>query len=123
MVLDDETISAEVILKSKTGRSLTEGTASITSNNIREFQPSLETTNEAKQGLSQLGFQVTPSDITMTVVGPKSLFEKVFDTQLQVNNTTKEVSIISPNKDLPIPDSLQRSVEKVVFIPPPEYHQ
>lgn len=119
IVLENETISAEVILKSQTGRSLTEGIP-ITSENIKDFQPSQETINEAVVIFRELGFTVSPSNITITIVGTKTLFEKVFDTKLQINTTDKGISI-PPTRDLTIPDSLRHSVEKVIFIPPPEY--
>lgn len=121
MAFENETISAEVILKSISGRSLTENT-SITSNNIKDFRPSQETINEVVKIISELGFKVIPSSITITIIGPKSLFEKVFNTRLEINTTTKKISIIKPNKDLTIPESLRPNVERVLFIPPPEYY-
>ena len=119
MVLKNETISAEVILKSKTGRSLTEGIP-ITSENIKDFKPSQETINEAEEKFRELGFTVLPANITITIVGTKTLFEKVFGTKLQIKTIDKRISIRSM-EDLTIPDSLRNSIEKVIFIPPPEY--
>ena len=119
MVLDNETISSEVILKSKTGRSLTEGIP-ITSENIKDFQPSQETINEAVEIFRELGFTVSPSNVTITIVGTKNLFEEVFNTKLQIKTTDKGISI-KPPRDLIIPNSLRHIVEKVIFIPPPEY--
>ena len=119
MVVENETISAEVILKSETGRSLTESTP-ITSENIKDFQPSQGTINKTSEILRELGFTVSPSNITITIVGTKTLFEKVFDTKLQINTSNKGISI-PPTRDLTIPDSLRHIVEKVIFIPPPEY--
>jgi subtilase family serine protease len=120
MVLKNETISAEVILKSQTGRSLTEGTP-ITSENIKDFKPSQETINEAVEKFRELGFTVLPSNITITIVGTKTLFEKVFGTKLQIKTTTDKRISIRSMEDLTIPDSLRKSIEKVIFIPPPEY--
>ena len=119
MVVENETISAEVILKSKTGRSLTEDIP-ITSENIKDFQPSQETINEAVEIFKELGFTVSPSNITITIVGTKALFEQVFNTKLQINTTDKGISV-PPARELTILDSLRHIVEKVIFIPPPEY--
>lgn len=121
MTPDNEIISAEVILKSISGRSLTDDVP-ITSKNIKEFQPSQETINETSQIISKFGFRVMPSNITITIVGSKSLFEEVFDTNLEIDATTKEVYVKKSDRDLTIPSSLRNLVEKVVFIPPPEYH-
>jgi subtilase family serine protease len=119
MVLENETISAEVILKSKSGRSLTESIP-ITSENIKDFKPSQETINETVEKFRELGFTVLPANITITIVGTKTLFEKVFGTKLQINTNDKGISVL-PTRDLTIPDILRGSVEKVIFIPPPEY--
>lgn len=121
MTPENEIISAEVILKSISGRSLTDDVP-ITSKNIKEFQPSQETINETSQIISKFGFRVMPSNITITIVGSKSLFEEVFDTKLEIDATTKEVYVKKSDRDLTIPSSLRNLVEKVVFIPPPEYH-
>lgn len=121
MTPENEIISAEVILKSISGRSLTDDVP-ITSKNIKEFQPSQETINETSQIISKFGFRVMPSNITITIVGSKSLFEEVFDTNLEIDATTKEVYVKKSDRDLTIPSSLRNLVEKVVFIPPPEYH-
>jgi hypothetical protein len=113
-------ISAEVILKSASGRSLTERGAAITSENVEEFRPNQETVKEAIYQLEKLGFEVTQKGITLTIVGEPIQFEKAF----KINLTTKKVSAgveVRTNKKASIPSTLSNSVEKVVFIPPPEF--
>jgi hypothetical protein len=113
-------ISAEVILKSASGRSLTERGAAITSENVEEFRPNQETVKEAIYQLEKLGFEVTQKGITLTIVGEPIQFEKAF----KINLTTKKVSAgveVRTNKEASIPSTLSNSVEKVVFIPPPEF--
>ena len=113
-------ISAEVILKSASGRSLTERGAAITSENVEEFRPNQETVKEAIYQLEKLGFEVTQKGITLTIVGEPIQFEKAF----KINLTTKKVSAgveVRTNKEASIPSTLKNSVEKVVFIPPPEF--
>ena len=113
-------ISAEVILKSASGRSLTERGAAITSENVEEFRPNQETVKGAIYQLEKLGFEVTQKGITLTIVGEPIQFEKAF----KINLTTKKVSAgveVRTNKEASIPSTLSNSVEKVVFIPPPEF--
>jgi hypothetical protein len=113
-------ISAEVILKSASGRSLTERGAAITSENVEEFRPNQETVKEAIYQLEKLGFEVTQKGITLTIVGEPIQFEKAF----KINLTTKKVSAgveVRTNKEASIPSTLSNTVEKVVFIPPPEF--
>jgi hypothetical protein len=113
-------ISAEVVLKSASGRSLTERGAAITSENVEEFRPNQETVKEAIYQLEKLGFEVTQKGITLTIVGEPIQFEKAF----KINLTTKKVSAgveVRTNKEASIPSTLSNSVEKVVFIPPPEF--
>jgi hypothetical protein len=115
-------ISAEVILKSKSGKSLSNRESAITSKNVKEFQPAEETIIAATDHLHKLGFTVLDGNITLTIIGEKSLFEKVFDTKLDIKKDQKAKRIIvHPNKDLPLPASLSDIVEKIVFVPSPEF--
>ena len=75
-------ISAEVILKSESGRSMASSDIPITSENIEEFQPSEQVTKDATNRFKQLGFAVFSNGLTLTIEGEKSLFEKVFKVKL-----------------------------------------
>lgn len=116
-------LSSEVILKSKSGRSLTNEDGAITSENIDEYSPSDETILEAKQAFNKLGFSTPQSGITLTIVGQKSQFEKIF--QIEITETRDETSNcmrIDYNKEPKIPPNIANIVEKIVFIPPPIHH-
>lgn len=120
---ENHMISSEVILKSKSGRSLTNEDSAITSENIDEYSPSDETILEAKQAFNKLGFSTPQSGITLTIVGQKSQFEKVF--QIEITETRDETSNymrIDYNKEPKIPPNIANIVEKIVFIPPPIHH-
>jgi subtilase family serine protease len=81
-------ISAEVILRSKSGRSMDSSNVPITSENIEEFQPSEQVINDATNRFKQLGFAVFSNGLTLTIEGEKSLFEKVFKVKLTLEKWT-----------------------------------
>lgn len=117
---EEPVLSAEVILKSASGRSLTEGSIAITSENVEEFRPNQETIKEAIHQLEKLGFKVSQKGITLTIEGEPMQFEKAFKVKL----TTKRIAggiEVRTNREPSIPSSLSNTVEKVVFIPPPEF--
>ena len=68
-------ISAEGILKSKSGRSLARAGVAITAENIEEFSPAPETITEATRRLEELGFTVSQSGVTLTLLGNQLQFE------------------------------------------------
>jgi hypothetical protein len=123
MMNNSSLISAEVILKSKSGRSVSSRDVAITSKNIKEFQPTEETINNAANRLRELGFTVLKGDITLTVVGEPTLFQKVFKVKLTLKKNEKASSIVvNPEGELVIPNSLSNSIEKIVFVPSPEFY-
>ena len=113
-------ISAEVILRSKSGHSLVSEDTAVTSANVEEFYPSAETINNAASKLKSLGFDVSPSAISLTIIGKPVLFERVFDTKLATAKT-REGTVINFDKEPRIPSSLENTVEKVIFPPPITY--
>jgi subtilase family serine protease len=113
-------ISAEVILKSKSGQSMVRTEASITSENIEEFRPSDLVINDATEHLKQLGFAVSSNGLTLTIEGEKSLFEKVFKVKLTVEKDEETGRIkVHSNKEPSVPGRLSDTIEKIVFVPPP----
>lgn len=115
-------ISAEAILKSKSGRSLARADVAITAENIEEFTPAAETIAEATRRLQELGLTVQPSAVTLTLLGKPAQFEKVFKVKLILKKDEPTGGIIvHPDGELVIPDSLRDVVEKVVFPEPPEF--
>lgn len=116
------TISAEVILKSKSGRSLARMDVAITAKNIEEFTPAAETIAKATRRLQKLGFTVAQSGVTLTILGKPAQFEEVFRVKLTLKKDEPTGGIIvHPDGELVIPDSLRDVVEKVVFPEPPEF--
>jgi hypothetical protein len=118
-------ISAEVILKSESGRSMTSSQIPITSENVEEFRPSERVIKDATSHLKELGFAVSSNGLTLTLVGEKSLFEKVFKVKLTLkkNEQTRKTEIRSDkqsDKQLSIPARLSHIVENIVFTPQPE---
>ena len=115
------TISAEVILKSKTGQSMTNTSGSITKENVKEFEPSGENLEYAINTLKELGFNVFRSGLTLTITGDLSLFEKIFKTKLNVKKNENGHKSINPSKELDIPEKLSKVIERIVFPPPTEF--
>ena len=115
-------ILAEVILKSKSGRSMVSSDDNITSENIEEFRPSQQVIKDATDRLKKLGFTVISGGITLTIKGEKALFEKVF----KVNLTFEKIGLagkieVHSDKQLSVPAGISDIVEKVIFTPPAEY--
>lgn len=114
-------VSAEAILKSRTGRSLNSPAAAITSENVEDFTPAPETVAEATGRLRELGFSVAPSGVTLTLLGEHALFEEVFQVKLTPRKDEEtRATTVHPEGEPRIPDSLRGIVEKVVFPEPPE---
>lgn len=115
-------ISAEVILRLKSGRSLAHPKMAITSKNVNEFTPAAETIAEATRRLQKLGFTIAQSGVTLTIMGEKKQFEEVFKTKITLKKDEPTGGVIvHPKGELLIPDSLRDIVEKVVFPEPPEF--
>jgi hypothetical protein len=113
-------ISAEAILRSRTGRSLARADEPVTAENVEEFSPSEETVAEATRRFEELGFVVSQSGVTLTLLGEPSLFEKVFGVKLAVEEDERGITVRAEG-DPVVPDSLEDVVEGVVFPEPPEF--
>lgn len=115
-------VSAEALLKSKSGRSMTEQNVAITTENVEEFAPTPKTIAEATQGFEKLGFTVSPVGMTLTIQGESALFEKVFGVKLNLERNELTDNVIArPESELIIPESLREVVEQVVFPEPPQF--
>lgn len=122
MVRTNMPISAEVILKPKSGRSMAKADVPITSNNIDEFRPSERAIEDAAKHLKQSGFAVSSNGLTLTIQGEGSLFENVFNVKLTIKKKGSTGRLeISSDKELSIPPRLAEIVEGVIFVPPPEF--
>jgi hypothetical protein len=113
-------ISAEAVLKSKSNSPLLQEDI-ITSENIKEFIPAQSTIDKATLIFQQLGFLVTSSGVTLTLIAPIEKFEEVFKTKLILNTHPKVgTTAINSSSELILPDSLKAFVEKVIFSETPE---
>lgn len=112
-------ISAEVILKSKSGRSMASGEENVTSANIEEFRPTDETIKQTTIHFHELGFAVSQGGITLTISGEPSLFEKVFGVKIIIERQNSRGKIIRSDRQISIPAYLSHLVEKVEFTPSP----
>ncbi|MGZ4846259.1 MAG: protease pro-enzyme activation domain-containing protein [Halobacteriota archaeon] len=116
------TISAEAILKSKSGRSLAHPDAPVTAENVEDFKPTPETLSTAIRRFKELGFEVIQSGITLTLVGGIEQFETTFGVKLSIENDTRTGRPFARLEGEPtVPESLADIVETVVFPRPPEY--
>lgn len=112
-------ISAEVILKSKTGKSMIKSDNSLTSKNIHEFEPPIENIKIVVEKLKELGFEVFQNQLTLTLIGDALLFEKIFKMTLSIKRNKKKIISVYPDKEPNIPQGLSDIVEKIVFPPAP----
>lgn len=113
------TISAEVLLKSQSGRPVIQSDVPITTENIKTFTPSAQTIQEAKQRFQTLGFSVPIASTTLTVMGKPIQFEEVFKIKLNLQFNRSSNSIVAyPSSEPIIPDSLKDLVEALVFPKP-----
>ena len=114
-------ISAEAILRSRTGRSLAHPDEPITAENLEAFSPSEQTLAVAIRRLRELGFEVAPSGVTLTILGEPVLFERVFGIKLALEGNAQEGFTTVRSAGHPvIPEALEGLVEEIVFPEPPE---
>lgn len=112
-------ISAEILLKTASGRSVVQEDVPITSENIKDFTPTPQTIQKAAQIFQSLGFNVPLIDTTLTIMGKPAQFEEVFNIQLDLQFDKTSGSVIAhPSREPTIPDSLKEFVEAVVFPKP-----
>jgi hypothetical protein len=119
---DPPPISAEVILRSRSGRSLSSPDEPVTAENVEQFGPTEATVAEARRRLEELGFVVPHSGVTLTVLGDAARFERVFGVKLAVEEDELAGDLAVRAEGEPVvPDSLAGVVEAVVFPEPPEF--
>jgi hypothetical protein len=119
-------ISASVVVRSATGKSVTEGRHDISPLTVKQYLPSNEGLKAAAGALKELGFDiqlVAPSHIA--IGGEKELFEKIFGVRL-TRKTAPYFTLPDPkhqatqsyfesSKPPKIPPSLRELVETVEF--------
>ena len=78
-----------------------------------------------KGHFTSAGFEVhAPLGATFSIAGPKSLFDRTFDEDLQVNDQELVASVTTRDGGSqlpldPLPENLRNVVESVSFLPPP----
>ena len=118
---DPEIISAEVILKSKSGKSMLESGVIVTSENVSEFAPDETSISKVSTMLRDMGFNIFLGEYSISIEGPKDLFEKTFKTKLIVEKDKNRGFHIKNNSSIPVPSSMKNYVEKIFFPEKPEY--
>jgi len=116
-----ETVSAQVILRPATGRSL-EGVA-ITAATIQDYAPSRQAIVLAQQTFARAGFEVGEViGNSFSITAPLSRFEQFFGTRLRRSRAglrTDRGNLELPSRALP--PQLSTHIEAVTFTPPPDF--
>lgn len=123
----DQVISAQVLLRSESGKAIDADTV-ITSENISDYAPSPDDVAWASEVLADMGFDVAELvGISFSISAAASTLEKIFETQL----CREEDGGIKAARDdgslayeLPLnalPESIANLVVAVTFTPPPDF--
>lgn len=107
------TIVAKVYLVTASGKSLLDPSVTITTDNIDQYRPAPTTVAEASRLLEALGFEVLFKGLTLTIKGPLSLFEEVFQVTFDTSGASPR-----PTGEAEIPPSLQHVIEAISFRAP-----
>lgn len=121
-------VSAQVLLRSRSGRVIT-GDTVITSANIAEFQPSDDDAREATSTFRRAGFATGPLvGISFSITAPVATFESVFDVRIRAD-AGGEMAVSRGATDhgyaLPVdhlPAALKGIVTAVEFSPPADLY-
>ena len=125
---DTQLVSAQVVLKSASGKKV-DGRTAVTSENIAEYVPSPDTVTAAAEGFRQAGFEVGNTvGNSFSITAPKGSFEKFFKIKLkaQARGDMKVTAAkgASEGYELPLkalPRNLSQLVDAVTFSPPPDF--
>lgn len=128
MPSDKQLVSAQVVLKSASGKKV-EGQTALTAENIAEYLPSPDTVTAAAEGFKQAGFEVgNIVGNNFSITAPKSAFEKFFKIKLKAQDRgdvkVSAAKGASEGYELPLkalPQNLSRLVDAVTFSPPPDF--
>jgi subtilisin family serine protease len=127
---EDDPIVALVSPKSRGGVSLFDMEESITPDNADEFGSDEDTIQNAVKALKDRGFDVQDvSEATLSIVGSKDLFQKVFSTGLRARSKAlfegaedeMEFFDLEDDQEPDIPDDLSEFIEGVTPTVPPEF--
>lgn len=111
---NDETISAQVILRPRGLKSSAEAGA-ITSANVHQYTPARETVQKVASWFASKGFEIGSAvGTSFSISGPKSTFERVLKTRL-----ARRKSLALPLESMP--RDVAEEIEEVTFTPPPDF--
>ena len=125
---DARLVSAQVVLKSASGKKV-DGHTALTSENIAEYSPSAATVTAAAEGFRQAGFEVgNMVGNSFSITAPKSVFEKFFKIKLKAQDRgdvkVRAAKGASEGYELPVkalPRNLSQLVDAITFSPPPDF--
>lgn len=123
----EQMMSAQVLLPAASGKPIDRETI-ITSENIQDFVPSLETVARAREAFAAAGFDVGENvGISFSISATVSTFEQVFETSLRQDDQGGVAALQddgSVRYELPLgglPELLSNLVVAVTFSPPPDF--
>jgi hypothetical protein len=123
----DQIISAQVVLRSATGKS-PDGSSMITTQTIRDFLPSAEAVARATEAFAAWGFDVgSVQGNSFSISAPVGTFERVFNVHLrrQQGGSVEAVKADgSGSYEVPLealPKPLTDLIVAVTFTPPPDF--
>lgn len=125
-------VSAQVLLRSQSGKKLNEKTV-VTAENIDEFMPSAEAVTNATHAFAAAGFEV--SNVignNFSITAPVDVFEKVFHTKIRLQPSGSAEVLEGEDEQgskkdkykLPlkkVKKTLAQHVQDVTFSPPPDF--
>lgn len=123
----EKSLSAEVALRSASGKSFT-GQTAITSENVADYLPSREVVEKTRHAFTELGFEVSqPGGIGFSITAPESLFRKVFKIKILTDKRGGVKAVAKGHEasyELPkaaLPAELAQHLVVVTFSTPPDF--
>lgn len=122
-------VTAQVILRKKTGESILDADVSLTSENIGEYAVEQQVVQEAVARLTALGFTVAQAGPhSLSISSDRALFEQVFGTELALSDEdpgktampTGTGAFYEARKPIAVPADLRSLIAGVVLPTPPE---
>jgi len=123
-------VIAEVILRTAEGLSILDAAGSITAETIAKYEVGEQVIKNASRRLEALGFKIEQTGpVGLTISGSKDLFERVFQTTLEVRTkpvippeaAATEHTYYQATKPIQVPMDLASLIAGVTFPVPAEY--
>jgi hypothetical protein len=125
----EKLISAEIALRSASGKSFNSQTA-ITSENIAEYLPAPEVVDQARRAFAKAGFEVSkPAGVGFSITAPPNVFKKVLGIKIVSDGRGGVKALPLGQKgegtyELPLkalPKELAQYVASATFSAPPDF--